>query len=196
MAYPTATATTSMGLAPGQIFERKPIDATDRPCPVRRFVARMIDLTLVAIVVDGIALLLLPKFLIEPLALRWIVAGGLLVPIEATLIWKWGTTPGKRLMRCFVTRIDGGALNFQESLDRSLSAMAWGLGGLIPFLAPIFAGWSYHDLQTSGTTRWDRRRFRMRHGEISAARWAGAVLLFLALLIVLAAIDAARMLFF
>ena len=51
------------------------------------------------------------------------------------------------------------------------AAFAFGLACLVPFVAGVAASKSYWDLRSTGTTSWDRKKYRVSHGSISALRY-------------------------
>lgn len=77
------------------------------------------------------------------------------VPIEALLLWTWGTTPGKWLLK---TRLKKGLekrLDFESALRRSFSVWVRGIGLGIPFINILCMLASYHRLRVLRTTSWD-----------------------------------------
>lgn len=139
------------------------------PHPVRRWVARGFDFY----VTTG--------FVFLALALPWALVGGppalkvpaaillvvyMLTPargvaaavLNALLLSRFSTTPGKWLCGVRVVQSDGARLPFGPALKRELDALAIGCGVYIPLLSVVAAGVHFLDLRKKGATPWDRTR--------------------------------------
>lgn len=78
------------------------------------------------------------------------------IPVEAFLLWSWGTTPGKWLLG---TEIKKGALRrlpWPIAFRRSFSVWFRGMGLGIPIINVICLISAYYRLRVFQTTSWDR----------------------------------------
>ncbi len=105
--------------------------------PWRRWFARTLDYMNLMTVIDFIITVV---FRVRPLPgtfMEWLIAilaAGTFVPIEAYLLSKWGTTPGKFAMGIRLESINGGNLSRDEALRRSWGVYKEGMAFRIPFL--------------------------------------------------------------
>jgi protein-S-isoprenylcysteine O-methyltransferase Ste14 len=155
----------------------------EKPRPIRRFVARFVDLLIAWILVLGLSSILFPRLAKQSSILLWIVTGIVWVAIEALLLYSWRTTPGKWLVKIRVQSAREERISFPSALDRSFTVFCFGLGCMIPFLYVFSMLIAYQDLMNTGTTRWDRGKFRVAHAAVGPGRIAVVVLVVLALLI-------------
>jgi uncharacterized RDD family membrane protein YckC len=140
----------------------------DKPRPIRRFLSRTIDLLIAWMFMVGLGAALVPKLASEPPLLLWIVVGAAWIPIEALFLFIWRTTPGKWLLN---SRVEGATpITYWTAMDRTFMVFCWGLGCLIPGVWVVCCAVGYHDLTNTGTTRWDRGRFRMLHARLGRGR--------------------------
>jgi hypothetical protein len=88
------------------------------------------------------------------------------VPVEAWCISRYGTTPGKALLRIQVCTLEGGLPTFRQALVRSFLVYVKGMG-LGIYVVPLFTmSYSRVVLMQSGKTSWDRAcGTRVEHGE-------------------------------
>ncbi len=157
-----------------------------RPRPWVRFWARTLDLglfttmVLYLIKVTGLGD---PSALIDPeknnlgiiiaIPVAWIF-------VEATLLYYFGTTPAKWLLKIRLRRTDGERLQLGQAYRRSVSVWwrGWGLG-LFPVNILTFVI-SNMTLSTQGKTVWDQREdLEIEHrpiGEIAIVLAAAAIL--------------------
>ena len=77
------------------------------------------------------------------------------IPIEAVLLWSWGTTPGKWLLKTKLTPAEK-KFSFEKALRRSATVWFKGLGMAIPFLNFFFMLLSYQQLRLHCAASWDR----------------------------------------
>jgi uncharacterized RDD family membrane protein YckC len=144
----------------------------DRPRPWIRFWARIFDYTCYS---------LLLRFVLNP----WLssvpqdlsnlsptvhianaLALLLYVPLEAWMLTRFGSTPGRALLRVQVRRLDGAFPVFRQALRRSfqvcIKAMALGL----PIISWVTMIWARLRLLQRGATPWDEaNETRVEHGE-------------------------------
>lgn len=121
--------------------------------PVRRFFARLLDLVLY--------LSLWACFLTLALNVNlnarengyqiadWFVVLLLMLVLEPLWLRLWGTTPGKAILGLSVTDPDGGRLAYADGLERTLYALAYGLGMNLPLLR-LWRLWKSCDACASG----------------------------------------------
>ena len=103
------------------------------PHPLRRYLARAIDLTLVGLLVSFVQFVLLHHNLVniskagEYSSAVW-PDGDCCVLIEPLLLARFGTTAGKWCMGITVTRPDGERLSYGEALERTAAVWLYGAG--------------------------------------------------------------------
>lgn len=135
--------------------------------PWRRWFARWLDYTLWSAVISLIWVVLLR---IRPIltgfweTLFGIAACALYVPVEALLLHKFGTTPGKYIMGIRLEYIQGGNLPYAEALYRSLRVYTGGTGLEIPGVSLV--AYIYRYCQLTGRN-W---RIFARHDEVEGPR--------------------------
>ena len=102
------------------------------PHPLRRYLARAIDLTIVGLMVSFVQFVLLHHNLVNISKGENVLCGlagwGLLVLIEPLLLARFGTTAGKWCMGITVTRPDGERLSYSEALNRTALVWFYGAG--------------------------------------------------------------------
>lgn len=100
------------------------------PHPLRRYLARAIDLTIVGLMVSFVQFVLLHHNLVNISKGENVLCGlagwGLLVLIEPLLLARFGTTAGKWCMGITVTRPDGERLSYGEALERTAAVWLYG----------------------------------------------------------------------
>ena len=108
--------------------------------PWRRFFARWLDYGLWSAIISFILIVLLR---VRPLPGNFLnvlitIAGmALFIPVEAMMLWKFGTTPGKYALGIRLESIQGGNLTWDEALRRSCNVYVQGCGCCIPLLEPV-----------------------------------------------------------
>ncbi len=105
-------------------------------CPWRRYFARMLDVSFGSMILWAVLALVFrvnvsnigsfAEWLLN--YLEW----GIWLPIEALLLSRWGTTPGKWIMGIRVEHEDGRKLTYGEAIDRAWIVFVKGMGALIP----------------------------------------------------------------
>ena len=102
------------------------------PHPLRRYLARAIDLTLTGILVSFVQFMLLHHNLVSISKAERFLCGlagwGLLVLIEPLLLSRFAATAGKWCMGITVTRPDGERLSYGEALERTAAVWLYGAG--------------------------------------------------------------------
>ena len=135
--------------------------------PWRRWFARWLDYLLWGAVANFLWIVLLR---VRPLVgdfgeiLFNIAALALYVPVEALLLSKFGTTPGKFLMGIRLEYIQGGKLPYAEALYRSLRVFTGGEGLGIPIIGLVLYIFRY--CQLTGRS-W---RIFARHDEVEGPK--------------------------
>lgn len=125
--------------------------------PWRRFFARTIDLLLFSMLIQ---FLIFVVFRLRPLPSEFLMTlmgigyGFLYVPVEALLLHKWGTTPGKWAMGMHLEWIQGGNLPYWEAIYRSWRVLKYGMAFGIPFVQLGFQMLRYCQLTGTSTRRW------------------------------------------
>ena len=114
--------------------------------PWRRFFARWLDYGLWSAIISFVYIVILR---IRPLpgdfgsALITIAGMALFIPVEALLLHKFGTTPGKFALGMHLESIQGGNLSWGEALRRSCNVYVQGCGCCIPLLEPVMKVMQY-----------------------------------------------------
>lgn len=105
--------------------------------PWKRYFARWLDYLIWGAIVNVVWIVLLR---VRPILMGfWETVFGigsmaLFVPVEALLLHKFGTTPGKYIMGIRLEYIQGGNLPYSEALYRSLRVFTGGVGLGIPII--------------------------------------------------------------
>lgn len=123
--------------------------------PWIRYWAKMIDVFLVGVFGGILFFTSDPNIYAQPMF--YVTALVSLVLIESILLSTWGTTPGKWLLRIYITDEDGHRLSFVNALKRNSIALLIGLGAGIPLIAFITLAYSYYHLNNLGKTYWDKQ---------------------------------------
>lgn len=128
--------------------------------PWARFTARLVDWSIWGVLLCILLILSGESRLIRvldwpPAVLGWITAASW-IPIEAFLLSRWGTTPGKRLFRISVYNMDGSKLSFTDALLRSAEVFVDGCALGIPLVYLITFYRAYSHLKTHKITTWDQ----------------------------------------
>lgn len=124
--------------------------------PWRRFLARSIDLALFSVV---LRFLIFVVFRTRPipesflLTLMGIAFGFLYVPVEALLLNRLGTTPGKWAMGIRLEWIQGGNLPYLEAIYRSWRVLKYGMAFGIPYVDLAFHLFCYCKLTGRAMSR-------------------------------------------
>lgn len=168
----------------------------DRPQPWLRFWARVLDYTWLAFVLSLAANVFLPGtalLWVQKLALMHVPVDAfamlLYVPVEAWCLSRWGTTPGRSLLRIQVRRLDGGLPGFQQALRRSFQVFVKGIALGLPFVSLFAMAWWRIRLLQKGVTAWDEsNETRVEHGEPEVWRYVlvAGILLGLAVMFLVA----------
>jgi len=169
--------------APALVIEAP---ARPRPHPWIRYFARSFDFALaVAVFLLGARLADVP--LERPAAyFLGMLVYGVYFAIEAVMISKLGTTPGKALFHVSVESAGGGTPSFHQSWRRSLGVYVRGVAFGIPLVMPLAQLFSYFQLVREGQTSWDRDfQCRVKHGEITAGRAVVIICSFFVLALIL-----------
>jgi uncharacterized RDD family membrane protein YckC len=145
----------------------------DRPQPWLRFWARMVDY----LWFYAISLMILAAALPQE-ALAWLMKAIaaqapvnsvlflLFVPLEAWMLSRHGSTPGKSLLRIQVVRNDGRLPTYRQALVRSLLVFIRGYALGLGVINLFTMSWARVSLLTRGITSWDEStELRVEHGE-------------------------------
>ena len=128
--------------------------------PWRRWFARWIDYAALGAVMSFLIIVVLRirpvpgDFMNIVLAICY---GFLFVPLEAFMLSKWGTTPGKYAMGIRLESIQGGRLTYLEALERAWSVLKDGTCFGIPFLELWQTAQRYSQLTGRSLRRFARR---------------------------------------
>lgn len=125
--------------------------------PVRRFIARDIDLVLIG-ALTRVLLIMVFRIRInsELLSLLILISAYVIaLPLEALMLRFWGTTPGKWVMGIRLEDPNGGKLSFADAFTRTWHVTFVGLGLHIPIYTQICLWRSYCDETEGKGTYWD-----------------------------------------
>ena len=160
------------------VYTRETDEDYVRPRPWVRFWARMIDYSLLYLVLTLLSGAL--GFLFAPLypffgmliLFIWIF-------IETLFLISWGTTPGKWLLRVTVRDEHHQKLSFSDALNRSFSVWWLGMAAGLPIVVLITMIVAAVKLSNTGMTSWDRRsQYRIFHGKVGIVRCLITILYF------------------
>lgn len=150
----------------------------DRPRPWIRFGARIFDYTWFSLALRVVLNPWLAGVQYEPSSAMVLmhVANSLAlllyVPLEAWMLARFGTTPGRTLLRVQVRRLDGGIPPFSQALRRSFHVFVRGIGIGLPIITFLAMAWSRLVLLRRGATPWDEAsETRVEHGEPETWRY-------------------------
>lgn len=153
--------------------------------PWVRFLARFFDYALFLLVLWGLRELLHGKYPLGKYESMVPFEFFVWIPIEALLLWSWGTTPGKFFLKMKLQQGRRFKLDFATALRRSFNVWFRGLGMMIPIVNCICMALAYYRLKSLQYTSWDRDdHIAVSHGPIGqwrivvSALVAAAVLLF------------------
>lgn len=92
------------------------------------------------------------------------------IPIESILLYAWGTTPGKFLLKTRVQQGKRAKLDVGSAFRRSFFVWFRGLGMMIPIINFLCMLVAYQRLKVLQTTSWDRdENIRVTHEPMG--RW-------------------------
>jgi hypothetical protein len=78
------------------------------------------------------------------------------IPIETLLLWTWGTTPGKWLLKIELRKKNARRIPFEPALRRSFMVWFRGIGMGIAFVNILCMLSAYYRLKKTYITSWDR----------------------------------------
>lgn len=129
---------------------------TTDPRPALRWFARMTDYLLAAFAAGLVVGLAAPDLLEGNDYLFSVAVVAAFVPVEAVLLARFGTTPGKWLLALTVVDAGGRRLLFDASLRRAVLVVWRGLGALLPIVPLFTMAHQARRLTKTGRTSWDR----------------------------------------
>lgn len=166
---------------------------TTEPRPALRWLARITDYACFSFLVGIVAGVLYPTMLdMNDYLFGFMVIVGWL-PVEAWLLARRGTTPGKWLCALTVVTESGDRLHFNDAMHRSVLVFWRGLGALLP-IVPLFTMARQARLLTkTGRTSWDRDLgLEVLSGRIGPMRTVGLLAVWgVILLLVMLGLEAA-----
>jgi len=129
-------------------------------CPYRRFFARMLDLSIMDMIIFTVLSLIFRVNLLHIGELtQWllgILGWILLIPAEALMLSRFGTTPGKFIMGISLELADGRKPSFGDAASRTWDVFARGMGYTIPIYNLIRLWRCRKEALESGVMEWDR----------------------------------------
>jgi uncharacterized RDD family membrane protein YckC len=153
------------------------MNSTPEITPWRRWLARIIDVTLAGFAAGVILVVVDPQLIENDLSLFTQVLLTLgWAPLEALLLSSMGTTPGKALFGVVVRTADGRKLDFHAAMRRSFGVWFYGLGGGLPLISTVAMIVAYRRLGANGTTLWDQSAGAVvTHRQLGAIKVIGAL---------------------
>lgn len=151
--------------------------------PWRRYFARSIDYSVAGAFLGAIIGFFSPSFYRNQAAgiLLAMLAMALWVPLEALLLARYGTTPGKAFLHLRVTHNDSeDPAPFDATLGRALRVWFGGVACGAPLLSFVAMVIGYESLRRHGATWWDRQLQFTVHATapLGAGRIVGLILFF------------------
>ena len=102
------------------------------------------------------------------------------MPLDAFILSRWGTTPGRALLKIKLTH-RGNDMSFKNLFYRSLKVFVRGFGLGLPIINLITFIVAYFDLKKNKVTSWDQEgNFEVTHEKIGVERIVITVLIFTA----------------
>ncbi len=142
----------------------------------KRFLARMIDLSLTTCLGAGIVVALVdPATPMGALLAFWLITLVAWFVLEALASYHRGRTLGKAILGLSLEPIPGRRL--PETLDRSIYVLAYGLALGIPAALGFAATIQYKRFRETGTTSWDQGRFTVSSVPVGAGMMVVALLI-------------------
>jgi hypothetical protein len=148
--------------------------------PFVRYAARLLDMAVFSFLALGTAGLLGLHLGPDQAILLEIFLLALYVPVEAVIMGKFGTTPGKALLRIRVVREDGRPLDLATAMNRAVMVWwrGWGIG--VPIVSLVALIVAFSKLMSQGQSTWDRDlRTRVLHGPVGLGRGFAVLVLIL-----------------
>ncbi len=151
----------------------------DRPQPWLRFWARMVDLIWFFCAATLVLGVVFPEAWVQwlgqttrfPIPLEPLILL-LYVPVEAWMLSRYGTTPGKSLLRMQVRTLPGGLPTFRQAAHRSFLVYIKGLALGLPFVSLFLMLWWKFRLPQARVAPWDEAaETRVEHGEPEGWRY-------------------------
>lgn len=153
------------------------------PHPVRRYVARVLDASLVSIVIQFVLYVVLRLRPIPTGFVTTLISIGyclISLPVNAFFIHRWGTTPGKWIMGIRVLDFTGKKMTYIDALFREWLAFGSGLGWCLPIYEYYRLYKSFKSYVQTGETDWDEgsvAQFTQWRGKGKAVFAAAATLI-------------------
>lgn len=146
-----------------------------------RFLARLFDYQVFGLVTGFVvALVLLVTTRSTQVHRLWVFVAPLAwVPIEALLLSRWHTTPGKLLFGIRLEHPDYPQLSYRHTLRRSFLVWFRGVGGGVPLLTLLTQLIGYRQYMMGNNPSWDvQDGWTLVHGRVGTGRIALILALF------------------
>ena len=157
----------------GSSTSRTRISSTlSEPRPWLRFWAKVVDMSIVSFIVGFLLAYfnILHMDKIKSDFVITIVSAFFWIPAEAFCLTRWGTTPGRKLMKIKITH-QSGKIDFANAVTRSFQVLFRGFGLAIPFISFICQIIAYLDLNKNKITSWDKELgFSVTHERLGMER--------------------------
>ena len=150
--------------------------------PWVRYWARMFDVYVFSIIIGIFQVMFAPRSLSRSVLATMVMGMIVLllwVFVESSLLWWFGTTPGKSLFKIRLLLAGSRSIPFSEALVRSFRVWWRGLGAGAPVISLITLSHADDDLTRDSVTSWDREGgFVVVHEKIGPLRVGLAVICF------------------
>ncbi len=126
--------------------------------PIRRFLARGIDLALYTLIINSLFVFGFHVNIIDNYGIEFtitILSLLLMLFIEPFLLSMFSTTLGKLILGFRIYDIDGNRLSYKEGLHRTLNVIIYGYGLCVPFVTYLCLFSSYRKDNKNETLVWE-----------------------------------------
>ena len=149
--------------------------------PIRRYVARTIDLNIYSLFIQFIFIIILGVRSNSNLGMNILdttLTLLLMLFIEPFLLSKFATTPGKALLGLKILNEDGNKLTYREALNRTYNVIVFGYGCFIPIFTLICNFVSYRKCNKNEELVWEEGNIQSAN-DIKPINIIGIVLYFI-----------------
>jgi uncharacterized RDD family membrane protein YckC len=153
--------------------------------PWVRYFARITDITILSCAaLSALTLISGELSTLQQISLNFLIGLSWAI-LESLLLIAVGTTPGKWLFGITLVSKNGGDLTPTQAFNRSVMVWIFGTGLFLPILSLVTTIFSYINLNSLGTTRWDLANdTRIIHEEIGWQRIVMITMLYVGLVVV------------
>ncbi len=167
-----------------------------RPYPVRRYLARWLDLQICAMLWLAVILLVFHvNYTFRSGILRWAdsaAALGTMLLLEPLCLRLFGTTPGKRLMGIYVKNTWGRRPSYFEGLSRTFDVILYGMGWGVPVVSVWRLVKSYKSVKEGEDLawEWELTEYREKTGPVFGALYGAVIAVVTAVMVIMIPLGA------